>query len=342
MEITFLVGNGFDKMHGLNTSYSQFYSWINNSGLGKSNFLYNQIKTDTEKWSDFELQMGQATYEIVEGSLTSEEFLLCLEEFSGDFKGYIEKEIGKFEIPSIERTLSDFHSELDEKAQNKIKQILQPKGYSMGHGGGKIATTPITYNFINFNYTDTLAKSLEKIDWDCVGKDISNAVTGNQGIKINAEMGKHIHIHETLAGGMFLGVNDVSQLDETKFNEVQLDILIKPRSIEEYDDERITEIEKIIMDSSIIIVFGMSFGATDKKWWESIIRKAEETTTYVILHYYDAEGKFELNRGNHNRYLQNKRVVQDELLCHKSDISKENRRKFSPIVNSKILFTNSK
>ncbi|MBC1435666.1 hypothetical protein HB848_09975 [Listeria rocourtiae] len=342
MEITFLVGNGFDKMHGLNTSYSQFYSWISSIGYDENNFLYNQIKADTERWSDFELQMGQATYEIADGSLTSEEFLLCLEKFSRDFKGYIEKEVSKFETPSIERTFSEFYSELDDQAQDKIKQTLQPRGYKMGQGGGKTALTPITYNFINFNYTDTLAKSLEKVDWNCVSKGISNVVTGNQGININAELGKHIHIHETLTGGMFLGVNDVSQLDKVKFNEVQLDILIKPRSIEEYDDGRIAEIEKILMDSSIIIVFGMSFGATDKKWWENIITKAEETRAHVILHYYDEEGKFELNRGNHNRYLQNKRAVQDELLCHKSDISREYRRKFFPIVNSKVLFTDSK
>lgn len=28
MNITFLVGNGFDKMHGMETSYSDFYNYI--------------------------------------------------------------------------------------------------------------------------------------------------------------------------------------------------------------------------------------------------------------------------------------------------------------------------
>ncbi|EHD5644337.1 tryptophan synthase subunit beta, partial [Listeria monocytogenes] len=45
MEITYLVGNGFDMMYGLKTSYDQFYDYMLREfpkNKIKNNFFYNQ------------------------------------------------------------------------------------------------------------------------------------------------------------------------------------------------------------------------------------------------------------------------------------------------------------
>jgi len=71
MNITFLIGNGFDLNLKLKTRYSDFYEYyIEND---PNDLLSKSIKSDYEMWSDLELGIGKFLETIDEGQV--EEFL---------------------------------------------------------------------------------------------------------------------------------------------------------------------------------------------------------------------------------------------------------------------------
>ena len=65
MNITFLVGNGFDLSAGLRTAYRDFYDWYcaQPSGNLDIQMFKNGIRDDVlhggETWANFELGLGQ-------------------------------------------------------------------------------------------------------------------------------------------------------------------------------------------------------------------------------------------------------------------------------------------
>lgn len=88
---------------------------------------------------------------------------------------------------------------------------------------------------------------------------------------------------------MIVGVNDESQIankELAKDRRVQMH-MIKPRMNVLSEELRSDEAKKIIGTSSIIILFGMSIGATDKDWWKCIAQrmKASESCQLIIIDY---------------------------------------------------------
>ena len=71
MNVTFLIGNGFDLNLKLNTRYSDFYKYyIEND---PKDLLSKSIKDDYEMWSDLEVGLGEFLSNIDESQ--TEEFL---------------------------------------------------------------------------------------------------------------------------------------------------------------------------------------------------------------------------------------------------------------------------
>ena len=64
MELTFILGNGFDKAIGLNTGYGDFYAWYSKQPSENSDIslLKNTIRgNETTTWADFEIGLGRFT-----------------------------------------------------------------------------------------------------------------------------------------------------------------------------------------------------------------------------------------------------------------------------------------
>ena len=69
MNITFLIGNGFDRNLGLNTTYSDFtkhYKSIETNNETIKQFR-KDIDDDKELWFDAEIAMGKYTEKFGEG-----------------------------------------------------------------------------------------------------------------------------------------------------------------------------------------------------------------------------------------------------------------------------------
>ena len=121
---------------------------------------------------------------------------------------------------------------------------------------------------------------------------------------------KIIHIHGDLKNdpAIIVGVNDPSQIANTKFqdNDDVLDVAVKPRTNSMFRNGKNTQVESLIRTTDLFVIFGASIGETDKKWW-TLIGK-EMTNRDVRLLYFVYE-----NPGENNPLLLGKKRREYEL-----------------------------
>lgn len=285
MRTVYLIGNGFDLNLCLKTKYSNFYDWLphdsENEAPTVSKFK-NIVKKEPENWSDLELNLGQFVSDIE----TTEEANLLHDYL-------IEK-------------LSDYLSEIedswtvDEEEKNKLMaNLLNPiaNGRILQDEGIKINsyierwrnTSPWITNIITFNYT----KSLEKI--------LSNSYSE---LALGSTIGKPVlletieHVHGFTKERMILGVNDTSQLKNESFHSVSetTDRYIKSDCIATYGIDVGRKCIERVDSADLICIYGMSYGDTDKKWWEAIGKRLSNGAI-VVLYEYDPNVNFNSNQG---------------------------------------------
>lgn len=325
MEITFLIGNGFDIMHGMKTTYANFYTYVEANFSDEkieNNFFYKKIKGDILNWSDFEYSMGLCTFDsdIDEGI-----FMESLEEFREDLEEYLLVENNNSEIPRIEETLFSFIEEMKDGDIETLEKMFESDIDSF-----------VKVNFINFNYTDLLDRAVNSMDWYEVESQMSSQIKRSS--IMNVSIGDLYHIHEKIHKGTFLGLNDEAQLDASKFTNESKEVLIKPKLINEYNPYRIEEIQNMILRSNLTIIFGMSLGETDKIWWQYILSSLSmNSSKRLIIHLFDPQEK--VTQRNPSKYLKVSREIKKLILRH----VKENQypsidRQIMTILNSKYMF----
>lgn len=292
MEITFFIGNGFDLSFGLETRYKDFYDYLTADDestpedgkintLSEDNIFLKEIKKFMEEnskidipdnddknidWSDFEQALGAYT-EKLKDTTDGERYLDDLQEFRKAFINYIATQESKFDINKddakamFRNTAFYFYQGIRQQDKNKIREFLK-----------KTHNPTYNFNFINFNYTDTLTKIINHTD--------TISTSNGETYKAKAP----IHVHRTLKTGTLLGVNDDKQIANPSIFEAddKRDI-IKPE-MQKYDDSTIVdEIDKQIERTHIFVVYGMSMGITDKIWWEKIANQVINYNKYLII-----------------------------------------------------------
>ena len=104
LNITFLIGNGFDRNLGLDTTYSDFvkhYKRIEPKTDNLKNF-HKYIKENEELWSAAEIAMGEYTGELEKGQ--AEVFAECQTDFCEKMAEYftslgMPQKLREFDIP---------------------------------------------------------------------------------------------------------------------------------------------------------------------------------------------------------------------------------------------------
>lgn len=285
MNITFMIGNGFDLNLGLQTSYSHFLKYylahIENDNENIKCFK-ERISQQWANWSDVELALGKCTADFV-GPTCDNDFFECYDNIYDSLSAYLTEEEMKFDAVN-EKTLNTgmlhalsqwsqgFRAKRQDAITNEIKKV--PGGF--------------VFNFIVFNYTYTLDKCIASIKNP---QQIGYRHFGSSNIANS--IGKIVHVHGYTDKDMILGVNDVSQISNTDIYVDRLvfdtDRLVKIEAnhlFEENTDEKAYEILK---NSDLVYVYGMSLGATDKLWWqrlgELIVKKP---SLPVIIYSYNA------------------------------------------------------
>ena len=326
MNITFLVGNGFDVNLGLKTKYNEFievYKDIPAKNITVHEFKQH-IYSNKELWVDAELAFGQCTKNY-SGHNAAMKVLACHEDFCIELAKYLQSEEEKFALAYDEELIKKvtsaalrdlkrgFRTEEAEEIQNFINRV----------SGGMV------YNFITFNYTTTLDKCI-----DCVKNDVKTL--DNKGNNPN-KIGDIVHIHGTTEDDMIFGLNDETQIANMEiFKDAEPEILsqiIKIKANTMYKRKKDSIASSLLRLSHIIYVYGMSLGETDKLWWNRICDMLkQETALRVIIYSYETKDFNERLLGA--RFAIAERKVKEKLLSY-SDLTQQQKQR----VMSRIHIT---
>lgn len=268
MNITLIIGNGFDLNLCLPTSYGHFYSYYL---LEKTErIIQKELKENLSDWADLEKQLGIVSLKYN----NFQNYIDDIDHVADKLTDYL-TEANRIEIPELAQfsqivysDLCDFTRYLDTPQKNNMDQFITAIPDS----------DEINLNVLTFNYTSVFERILEF--WSQ-----------------KPQMGKikefHIHhIHQQLdESGILLGVNDTSQINNSTFrdNYYVKAAIVKPfiySSIQSGIDKACQE---AIQKAHIIILFGTSLGETDQCWWDFIGNSLLGSTKRLIYCPFDNE-----------------------------------------------------
>ena len=338
MRILYLIGNGFDLHVDLETSYPQFLKYYLNepipAGLddvGKHYIerLKNDINSNIELWSDLELQFGKHMSKLgkegKEVHAIEDELDIINDDIREKLSAYIANQ--------------DAHSFFSDDAQKKfLEDIVNPERNLRDYEANIIKqqrtnvwhTTGHSVDIITFNYTSTIEHLLGKAP-------VKSAIF---------EIHEPVHVHGYYNRRMVLGVNDVSQIDNESLrnNPYAVDALVKSDNNHSYGDNHTNACRNLIRNAQLICCYGLSFGDTDKIWWQLVCEEMKRRgDVYLIIYAYAGEMP---NYSNSGHKLQNIMRLEKEKLLSKGGVEDSLRQQLAqrifvaindPIFNIKVL-----
>ena len=314
LKVTYLIGNGMDINIGLRTRYLDFYNHLKQiTNKDSKNAIYQAVLKDyfSENkdlieidWSDFEIGIGKYTKRITTETELAK-FFDDYEELIEEFTKFIEEQLEKVDIQDfISNCYSIFNAavtkpiNLDERDQVYLQQNY--KGYG---------NQQKERSYIVFNYTEIF----DEIHQSWKEKYKNNGIISHS----------PIHIHGFCQDQILMGVNDESQVSGEYSKNIDLQMMmIKTISNQNALTMRFEKATKTILDSELIIIYGMSIGDSDKYWWEKIIENLENNpANNVLIYAYDHE-KDKLRKHNY-KLMKRKREWKNNLLKHADNDRRE-------------------
>ena len=282
MNITYIIGNGFDLGLGLNTQYSNFVEFLvakikrylesnekawNSDEKMFAEWLLGRIEEQKiEFWHDAEEAFGNLRFGIFQGR-EQDVVQFCHSLFQSEMAAWIAQKNALFAVPKgreseigkkfMEALLHGWRNGLSDDARSDIDEQL--------------TNGPIDIKILSFNYTDCIEKLIVGID------EVIEALTTIGILKQTLNIHPPIHVHGKVdAGGrradLVFGVNDEEQITgvETTENDEIRSRLIKGRYLDYMHKRSEQEADNILFNSNWVIVLGHSFGKTDGRWWRRI------------------------------------------------------------------------
>jgi len=282
MNITYIIGNGFDLGLGLNTRYSDFVEFL-------SGRIKHWLTTNEKSWNRDEKRFA----EWLEGKIVENknEFWHDAEEAFGGLPFSV---FGEQRRDLVQFCHGLFQSEMAEWIATKNAQFSVPKGSEKEIGGkfvyallygwlkglsedvrtemeNDVTNGSVVINIVTFNYTDCIEKLLGGIDGTI------NEITEIGNLKRDTRILSPIHVHGKVdtvgrSADLVFGVDDATQITgvETTANDEILSRLIKERYLGYTRKRSELEARDVLSNSNWVIVLGHSFGKTDGRWWKRI------------------------------------------------------------------------
>lgn len=330
MNITFLIGNGFDINLGLKTRYTNFYPYYLEKYPEEMIAKFISQDKNYENWADLELGLGDMLEFISKDK--SEEFLDSKGVLEECLTEYLKNQNVLFEIRNLEKAtekfkknIINFSDEFNDEEKEKYKSTISTY------------RNEINFSFITFNYTDALDRIIEECqkDTNVIGyfKD-SNSDTRQMKIL------KPLHIHGRLDEGMVLGVNDESQIsnESLKSDNDFKDYFIKQNVLKESGNLNIEKAKKIIDNSNYVCLFGLSIGDTDSLWWKYLLEWLQKNLNNRLVIYFKENGNvsFSAQQILRKRNECRKKFIK-QAQCTKDEIIDKVKRRIIIINNSEIF-----
>lgn len=340
MNITFLIGNGFDRALGLKTGYSHFYEWYCKKSANSNvvNEFRKSIDKDikytdedtTKLWSDAELGLAAVTekYGI-------DDFVTCCEDMHNMLTEYLTEQDKKFIVTEekFSEIIQTFSAQLIEFQQDMTPREQQL--FTKLRNDDKEYDSLI--NFVTFNYTSTC----DKIHSALSKKALASWIARNYPHYL--KMGKIIHAHGYLDNFPILGVCKPSLIANQKYldNPAFRALMIKKESIDAIGETWREDTNAIINGSNIICIFGASLGESDSDYWESIGNWLKAgANRRLIIFWHDTKIK-NTNISIYQKYTTEK-TIQDKFLGFTSfdeKLREQLRSRIHIVVNSPHMFT---
>ena len=295
MEITLILGNGFDKNLGLKTSYKEFFEWYLNEPcdndvikkMKKSiGYCMDGSKKEIINWSDAELAFGQYS----KNCDNYQDYRLCYENIHDKLDEYLKDKEKDFDINKIS----------DDKIIACIIELVKTINTSGNQTG---------INVVTLNYTSSCYEIFYKV------KDILKDP------KYNIVIKDYLYLHGGLVTEPTFGVGDVAQIANgdliKKCHPVFLNQIIKARHDVLSTRNCYQKIDYMLNKSNAIYCYGMSFGDTDS----FLIKKmslAVKSGKRLYVYKYGFELKSEIRKSlekeefNYN----NKEIICKKLKLH--------------------------
>ena len=284
MNITFMIGNGFDIGLGLATSFKEFFPIYYAKSLKKDasiRQLSENISDNEDAWSYFEKQLGEYTVKF--DSTTASNFHSQLADFTKEFIEYLraqEKRLSYSDTQLISKTLITaltgfYKGDILPTASAACFEKIFLNASGDEH----------RYNFISFNYTSALEHCLETLKDKVVTIRKSKSGTETKTDKI----GSIVNVHGTEGSFPIMGVNDKTQIANKQLAETLSfsDRLVKPQINQRIRMNYAEQAASVLSSSKIICIYGMSLGITDRDWWDRVITwlHADSNRQLVIFNY---------------------------------------------------------
>lgn len=284
MQVTFLIGNGFDLNLGLNTRYSDFletYKHVTNDDSSEVKKFKEEILTNEKLWSDSELAFGRYTARCKELGISAEAFCDLHEDFDDKLGEYLlqeERRVCPSDIaPAFGASLKKILQGLTSVQKEQVQASINRNEYAF------------SYNFIIFNYTEIIDKIV-------TGENAAKLSLGTRKVRNTSEnncIGKVIHVHGTTDTQMVLGVNDISQIACPELFEGQpqelIESMIKVKANKMFEEKTDEAALAILNQSDLIYVYGMALGDTDALWWDRICQLMKsKPSLHTIIHVFNA------------------------------------------------------
>ena len=277
MNVTFILGNGFDMQMGLKSSYGDFIKeYIRPNPDDNENIkrfkAYLKKNKDKEMWSDAEKAFGLHLGEFSDNNIA--EYSERLQDFEAKMIDYLEMQQDSLYFgrrSQIKDVFCDFVFNFPDELLANGKEELKLQEYDKS----------TNFNFLTFNYTNVIDNII-----DCCVLGSTARRRGSEYSPKYDYFKKPLHIHGTLDTSIIMGVNDESQLNVS--NNLTLTQQIKYQLIKSEMNRglrinREGEAKKIINESDIIIFYGVSFGETDNIWWTEIRKWLSDRWNHKIV-----------------------------------------------------------
>ena len=282
MNITYMIGNGFDLGLGLNTRYSDFVGFLSGKirrWLSTNEKSWNRderrfaewlegkiVANKLEFWHDAEEAFGELPFSDF-GAQGRDLVQFCHSLFQSEMAEWIATKNTQFSVPIgskkeisekfVDALLYGWMKELSEDVRSEIENDL--------------ANGSIVVNILTFNYTDCIEKLLSGVD------GAVNDITEVGHLARTLRVMSPIHVHGKVETGgrstdLVFGVDNAMQVTgvETTANDEILSRLIKERYIGYTRKRTEREARDVLSNSNWVIVLGHSFGKTDGRWWKYV------------------------------------------------------------------------
>lgn len=273
-----MVGNGFDLSAGLKTSttrFMDFFSKNHASDEGPLGRLAGCIeKEGAQEWADFEKKLGEHTsnLEFFEGNAV-EAALDCKEAIDVDLAAFIASEDKKASDEFIEANSESVMASLA-----YWYSALQPleRQQILGHYSTDLG---LNVSIVTFNHTTLLPRL-----FNAFGTSEHSTPEDSWGVSF-IRLIHLVQAHGALGREPICGVNDVSQIGSGALskNEDIVSTFVKgeiQKLFGSVDDRRA---EDIILGANILIIFGLSLGETDIRWWEIVVKLLKDGDYRFVL-----------------------------------------------------------